>query len=872
MRGNGIIGDAGASATDLRSSLRRTTLGEGEEKRYTSVTTAGPVFVTVKDGRIIRVEPMHFTEDEFQPWIFEVNGKAYAPPSKWPLLYWGHCAKKWVYENRVEYPLKRVDWDPRGNRHPENRGKSGYERITWGEAFDLLAGEIKRTKEIYGPSAICTGFSAHPEWGSLHYWTSDFLRFWRIVGSTMREISPISWEGWYAGASFMYGYFHRQGILPAPDTLQDISEHSELIVLWATDPITHNIYHGIDYPRPLQFWRELGKKIIVIDCYANDTGMAFGDKWIPVIPGTDAAVAAAIAYTWIAEGTFDQDYLDTHTIGFDEEHLPAGVPAGSSFKSYILGLSHEPPKTPKWAENITGVPSRVIKELAREWAAKPTSLWAMFGGACRRAYAHEWARFMVVLQAMQGLGKPGVNLISGQLNLAGPFDARQVGPPGYADAGMNIAGVSRVQYQNPVKQCLTELLLEEGLRKPPIRWRGGRLFNASCEEFFREWEYPMEGESEIHMIWSQGSTMCNPPDHNRDIRAYQNPKIETMVIQAPWFDRDCRYADIILPATTNLEREDITEPGKAGVYIPPSTINSRCAVYHQQCIECVGESKDDVEIYSELAKRLGVLEQYTEGNTVQDWLGKIYQKTNIPLSYEEFKKRGYYVWPALPDYQPCKQLKLFYEDPEHNKLETPSGKIEIFSQWLYGKYGVDNPEIHPVPHYIPEWEGRYSVGLVEKYPLQLVTSHPKFRFHGKFNGVSWLRELYKIRSSDGYEYEPLYMSPDDAQKRALHNGDIVQVFNKRGRILAGLRITKRLLPGVVKCAYGSWSDLLEPEPGAIDRGGDSNKLTPSRGMSGHHLGWACNSTLVEVEKADLNKLRQEHPEGWAGKYATWRNE
>ncbi len=841
---------------------------KGEEKRYTNCTSAGPVFVYVKDGRIVRVEPMHFEAEEVKPWTINVNGKVYTPPSKYPLLYWGHAVRQWVYSpSRVNYPLKRVDWDPKGARHPENRGKSGYVRISWDEALDILTDEINRVRDVYGPSAILVGHSPHPAWGSLHYFYSDFFRFWNILGSTTQASTPESWEGWVAGAAFVYEYIAKMGILPSPDSLQDISENSEQIVLWSADPITHNHNRGIDTPRPFLFWKKLGKKVILIDPFYNDTGAAYADKWLPIIPGADAALAAAIAYIWITEGTYDKEYLDTHAIGFEEEHLPPGAPAGTSFKSYILGESDGIHKTPAWSESITGIPSRTVTELAKSWASQPTALFAMFGGACRRAYAHEWTRFMITLQAMQGIGKPGVCLIGSCLNLCGPYDYRQVGPGGYADGGMNY--VAKERYTNPVKQVVADILLDKAILNPPLKWRGGRLFNPNLDAYFTEFEYPVKRYSEIHMMWLRGSSSYAGPDYNRDIRVYQSPKIETVVAQSPSFDRDCRLADIVLPVTTNFERNDITEPGKTGVYATPALINLRCAIYHQQCIEPVGESRTDLDIYNELAERLGIGKEFAEGNSEEDWLRKLYAKTEIPMSYEEFKQKGYYVWPFLPDYQPCKQLKPFYEDPEKNPLETPSGKLEIFSQKIFEKYGADNPEIPPVPHYIPEWEGRFTGTLVDKYPLQLLTRHPKFRFHGKFNDVGWLREIYKVKGPDGYEYEPLCVHPDDAGARGLQDGDVARVFNDRGQILCGVKITQRLPQGVVWVAYGSWWDLLEPNPGAIDRGGESNFLTPSRGMSVHHIGTAFNSALVEVEKADLEELKRKHPEGWAGKYRSW---
>jgi anaerobic selenocysteine-containing dehydrogenase len=344
------------------------------------------------------------------------------------------------------------------------------------------------------------------------------------------------------------------------------------------------------------------------------------------------------------------------------------------------------------------------------------------------------------------------------------------------------------------------------------------------------------------------------------------------VVQSPSFDRDCRLADIVLPVVSIFERQDITEPGKSGGWTPASIINLRCAVFHQRCIEPIGESKSDFEIFALVAERLGIRDKFDEGNNEDDWLRKLYAVTNIPLSYEEFKDKGYYVWPFLDDYKPCKQLQPFYEDPQKNPVETPSGKIEIFSQKLFEVYGAENPEIPPVPHYIPEWEGRYTKPLVDKYPLQLLTPHPKLRYHGKYDDVGWLREIYKVKGPDKYEYEPVLMNPDDARARGLQSGDIVRVFNDRGQILCGVVITRRILPGVVRIAYGSWWDMLEMKPGTIDRGGNSNFLTSSRAMSVHHIGLASNSCLVEIEKADLDELSKKYPEGWAGRYRSWNKD
>jgi len=216
---------------------------------------------------------------------------------------------------------------------------------------------MKRVINTYGNSALAEFCSAHPEWGSLHYFFSDWIRFWDMIGSTHIDFTPNSWEGWSCGTTLMWGMWAAQGVPPAPDTLQDVSNDSEFIILWGNDPMFHNLYSGVDEARVWRYWKDLGKQVVVIDPLFNETGLVAADKWIPIYPSTDGALACAIAYVWITEGTYDQEYLNTHTIGFDEEHLPQGVPAGLSFKTYILGESEDgTPKTPEWASERCGIP------------------------------------------------------------------------------------------------------------------------------------------------------------------------------------------------------------------------------------------------------------------------------------------------------------------------------------------------------------------------------------------------------------------------------------------------------------------------------------------------------------------------------------
>ena len=482
---------------------------------------------------------------------------------------------------------------------------------------------------------------------------------------------------------------------------------------------------------------------------------------------------------------------------------------------------------------------------------------------------------MGTLAMMQGLGAPGSNIIGTGLSLSGPYDTRQVGPTGYADGGMNV--VLDHYYPNPVPAKITFTKFMDCMYDAPQKWRGGHIDNFGPEMFFDEVEYPMPGCSEIKLLWQRGSTLTNPPDNKRQFKGYRYENLETIVVTAPWFDRDCRYADLVLPITTIFERQDITEPGSVGQYVPPAYNGLRSAVYNQRAIEPVGESKTDLEIFEELANRLGRGEDFMEGNTEETLLQKMYARTEIPLSYDEFKEKGYYVWPALPDYEPHKQFSFFHDNPVgvpaanpfgKNVVETPTGKVEIYSTLIHAFYGDDNPEIPCVPHYIPEVEGRYDAKR-EQYPLQMLMAHPKFRFHGKYDKIEWLAENYKVKGPDGYPYEPVMMNPVDAAERGLAEGDIVRAFNDRGETLAGVVLSDRIMPGVAWLSYGAWNDPMEPETGALDRSGDGNVLSYAGPQSVHHVGGAFNSVLFDVEKADLDEIAARYPEGVAGKWSTW---
>jgi len=368
---------------------------------------------------------------------------------------------------------------------------------------------------------------------------------------------------------------------------------------------------------------------------------------------------------------------------------------------------------------------------------------------------------------------------------------------------------------------------------------------------------------------------------------YQDPTVEAFFVQAPWNECEATYADIYLPMTTPFEREDIAESGKNSLTDMKTTecrIDWRIVVYQPKVIEPLFESRNDWDVYVELAKRVdkllgpssNVYYQLTDQGTkptMDDWFrsGWAYSMQNggnIPMTYDEWKAKGYWVVPHPSDY---------YTNPIHgygpglswflNKtitkpsdgVSTPTGKFEFFSTRLYQAYGLEDSKAGcgAIPKYRPHWEHNksghpYSAPLLAKYPLTMMSHHPRFRYHGKYHGIRWMADLWRKTGPDGYQYEPIRIHPTDAAARNIANGDIVRVFNDRGQILCSADVTERIVPGATAVTYGSWNDFYQKgDSRSVDRAGDSNILTPGhppRDLQEHSMEACWNTNLVQVEK------------------------
>ena len=834
------------------------------EEVFTNLTNSGPVSVYVTDGKITRIRPLVADENDYKPWTIESGGRKFSPPKKPTLSPYIHAERRRIYsEERIKYPMKRVDFDPNGERNPQNRGKSGFERISWDEALELVSGELKRVKDTYGGSAISGLTSSHHNWGIVGYKMGPFARFMNLMEFTPVLDNPDSWEGWHWGATHTYGFFWRLGMPEPYDHLSDALQNAEMIVFWSNDPdSTRGTYSGQESSLWRQWLKELGVKMVFVDPFHNYTNAAMGGKWLAPRPGTDAAVAMAIAYVWISEDTYNKDYIANRTIGFEE------------FKKQVMGDADGVPKTPEWAAEESGVEARVIRALAREWAAKRTILSGGSrsgeGGACRQAYGTEWARLMVLLQAMQGLGAPGRSIWG--TTMGAPSDTT-VWFPAYGEVEGKISSSTKAADflpVNPTQQRLWRLTVPDAILDPPVSWHGEGFCGRSLEQQFTHFTYPMEGYSEVKLFYRYGgSFMGTMSDTSKWVRMYQSPKLEFVVNQDIWWNSETRMADVILPACTNFERDDIGEWAAVNGYTVHASngCNYRYVVREKKCIEPLWESKSDYQIFADIAERLGLKEEFTDGKTEIDWCKAFYEASDLSkvVGWEDFDSKGYHIINIPDDYKPTPSLRWFYEgrscdtpdlgNPKRigdkcKELGTFSGKIEFESQSLK-QYFPDDEERPVVPRYIPSWEGHRS-DLAQKYPLQLMSPHPRFTFHCHYDKhTDWLDDIpvHRIKK-DGYAWWPARIHPDDAAQRGINNNDLVRLYNDRGSVICVAVVTGRIRPGVIH-SYASSAkyDPLSPgQPDSPDKGGCVALLTPSRMLSQNVPGMTPNSCLIEIEK------------------------
>ena len=583
--------------------------------------------------------------------------------------------------------------------------------------------------------------------------------------------------------------------------------HSKLLVLWGNNPHETRMSGGGETFVSQQAKKLSGVKVIVVDPRYTDTAVTIADQWVPLRPGTDTALVAALAHVMIAENLQDQKFLDTYCVGFDEKHLPKGAKPGSSYRAYVTGEGPDGvEKTPEWASRITGVPAPAIMRLAREIGqAKPCAITQGWGPQ-RHANGENTSRAIFLLASM-----------TGNVGITG-------GGTGGREGAYYIATTGFPTLTNPVETAISVYGWTDAVER-------GTEMTALADG--------VKGKDKldvgIKFIWQYaGNALVNQHgDINRTTKILEDESLcEMIVVIDNQMTVSARYADILLPDVTNAEQADLAQQGSAG--------NLGYIIFADQVIEPLFDCKTIYEMCSEIAERLGVKKKFTEGKTQDDWLREIVKASqalepDMP-DFEKLREMG--VWKKKSPDGPTIPLKDFREDPVKHPLETPSGKIEIYSarlQKLSDTWTLPaGDHITALPEYFPTWEGAEDP-LRDTYPLQCIGHHYKQRTHSTYGNSPWLKEAHP---------QEVWINDSDAAKRGVKHGDTVNVFNGRGRIEIVAKVTPRIAPGVVSVPQGAW---YTPNSKGLDTGGCMNTLTSLR-PTALSKGNAQHTVLVQIEK------------------------
>lgn len=707
--------------------------------------------------------------------------------------------------DRLLYPMLRVG----------ERGEGRFKRVSWDEALDFVARRMVEIKEKYGPTAILDQAYAGTSWGVLH--KSDQIeglqaRFLGLFGCRTSSWSVPSYQGTTFSSRMTFGTI-------TDGNEDDAFAHSKLIIMWGWNPAY--TFHGGNTVYYMRLARQRGCKFVVVDPQYTDSCATYDAWWIPIRPNTDAAMLAGMAHHIFSRKLQDQKFIDRFCLGMDAGTLPPEHKDKENFKDYILGKYDGIAKTPAWASNICGVPAADIVKLAEMYArTKPAALKASWAPG-RASYGEQYNRMAAALQAMTG----NVGILGGCAEGVGKgWQPESAAYPHDEHANLWWASIKSDRWAHCVLNYPNVKREEIGCW-PTIDQRDGVIPN-------------------IKAIFWQGSDWFNQlPNINRQIQAIR--KLELVVCMDSTITPSGQWADVLFPIATHFERHDVGLPWYKGHYY----------IHRPKVIEPLGEARTDFQVFTELAFRLGFGEKYnprarrdyfqdndaTDEEYLAAWWKKVQKNQGVKMSWEEFKRRGVYK------FEFDRPHVAFREQVEKGiPFDTPSGKIEILSttlarikDWSRTQYGYEIP-------YIPKWLEPFESlnhGRARTYPFHLVTPHPRWRTHSIFHNIPWLRETYQ---------QEITLNADDAARRGIRTGDIVEVWNERGKVVVPAYVTERCMPGVAVLYEGAWMDLARD---GSDRAGNPDFLTLDQPSPAGAL--AYNTVLVDVKKTHLD-----HRPGW----------
>ncbi|EOB6259248.1 trimethylamine-N-oxide reductase TorA [Vibrio fluvialis] len=717
--------------------------------------------------------------------------------------------------SRVRYPMVRLDWLKKHKYSAETRGNNRFIRVTWDEAIDLFYRELERVQKQYGPWALHAGQTGWNQTGAFHNCTAMMQRAVGMHGNYITKVGDYSTG---AGQTIMPYVLGSTEVYAQGTSWTEILKHSDNIILWANDPVknlqvgwnceTHQSFGYLD-----QLKEKIAKgevNVVSVDPVKNKTQRFLQNDHLYINPQTDVAFMLAVAHVLYTEDLYDKKFISTYCLGFDD------------FIQYVLGNTKDKiERTPEWAAKICGVTPESIRDFARMLVKGRTQL--LFGWCIQRQEHGEQPYWMgAVLAAMIGqIGLPG-----GGISYGHHYSGIGVPSTGFAGPGgfpRNLDQGAKPKWDNndfngysrtiPVARWI-DAILEPGKK---INHNGNTVTLPGFKM----------------MVISGNNPWHHHQDRNKMKRAFQ--KLETVVtIDFNW-TATCRFSDIVLPACTQWERNDIDSYG---------SYSGKGLIAMHRLVDPMFQSRTDFEIMTELTRRFGRHEEFTRGMDEMEWVRSLYNdckkanegKFEMP-EFDEFWEQSVL---EFGEGKPWVRHADFRKDPEINALGTPSGFIEITSRKI-GRYGYEHCQEHPM--WFEKTERSHGGPGSDKYPFWLQSCHPDKRLHSQMCESEAFRATYAVQGR-----EPVYINPMDAKAKGIKEGDLVRVFNGRGQLLAGAVLSDSYPRGVIRIEEGAWYGPLSEKEGAICTYGDPNTLTLDLGTSELAQATSANTCIVDFEK------------------------